>query len=813
MTAKKILRLRDPLAVSLTFVLSGMGFLLSCGLLGPISENVRRLALIMVLLGLVALARKSSLRAWQSVALYALALSPMAGAFVFSGSVFDAVSFLAIAWVLRNRAIASAGMALDAAALSVAMFLAYLYVPGAWHVAQVATGWANAGATVLAGVARVTGPLHGGIWLSVFLFSTAALGLARGVKNPALWCMAALAPAMAVFLSALAPWIAFQLGAALQWLFAPPQYYLADADQPINTPPAVLSSWAQVIVLLAVAPLAGLGLRRPIPPLPATTSIRSGLAAVGTGALASALVLTFVPNSEPLEHPRVGFYDSNLDFSVPEPGRYGLIQAGMYGSTEILLRDTGYTVERVQPARLTDALQKLDVLVVINLRDAFSDTEFAAIWDFVQAGGGLMVMGDHTDIFGFMEPTNALLKPVGVRFVFDSAYPMRRHFAHGLELRPHPVTQAGVTNLDFQIGTGGSLELDSLAAQPIVAGRYGFSDFGNRLNSGTGAFLGNYLHEHGERLGDVVLVAAAEHGAGRVLVMGDTTSFQVLSVAFSAGFVERSFRYLAGGWPPFLTLREIGLWLMAATFILGMAFARRGGFVALGLGLAGGAALAVGLGPRPGAPTVRHTGNWALIDTQHIPAMPLAFFVPDAVGGLFTAVQRAGYLPITDRSATPKDYGDYGMLVFLDPARPLGEAGRSGIRKYLADGGLVFVTASWPTRAGAKDILDVCGLTLRPVPLGPAEVTVDDLNAAFVDAWPLEAKAGVAMETLVAAGNMTLVAETQIGAGRCLALGDSRFFRDEYFEGERDYHPGNLRLIDRLFGRHHQQIAMEDTRP
>ena len=41
-----------------------------------------------------------------------------------------------------------------------------------------------------------------------------------------------------------------------------------------------------------------------------------------------------------------------------------------------------------------------------------------------------------------------------------------------------------------------------------------------------GSFLGNYHYDEGERLGDVVLVATATHGRGRVVVWGDTSAFQ-----------------------------------------------------------------------------------------------------------------------------------------------------------------------------------------------------------------------------------------------------------------------------------------------
>lgn len=798
---------------ALIVALSGMAFLLAAELVGPIDKVLRRVMLAAALFSIAGLAMPpGAARRWRYLT-WALCASPpvISPLLPQAGTAPDLVALLGVAFLVSHHAAPVARCALDAAAVSAALFLAYLYVPGVWHGATALAGFVSDGASVLAGAPRLTGPLHAGLWTSVFLLAFCGAGLARHLGALPLGVLAIAALAAPFCVAAMGSWFGFQLGAGLQVLFDPPGAYLVDQDQPRMTPPAVLASWTQFAVLVLLAPLAaaagrdGAGISAP--------AWRVGPAGGAAAALmlAAGVFLTLVPPPD-AERPagRIGFLDRNLDFSVPEPGRYGLIQAGMFGSARDLLEQSGYSIARIDPEALEAELADLSVFVVINLQEHLSDAHVAAIWRFVENGGGLFVMGDHTDLFGLMAPTNALLEPVGVRFIFDSAYPLRRGFANGIELRPHPITVGVRDNGDMQIGTGGSLVLDKASVAPVIVGRYSFSDFGNRLNDGQGGLLGNYQHEHGEQLGDLVLAAATEYGKGRVLVFGDTTTYQVLAVPNAAYFAEQTFRFLSGHWDRNRSFAWIGL-ALAAAGALALAFSRGGG-----LGLTGGVgALALGtaaglvLSPEPELPAPEAPERMALVDVRHIPRMPLRFFTEGAVGGFYTAIQRAGFLPIGDRRASGADLDRYGMAAYLDPAEPLSEDERQGLGRLLARGGTVVVAAGWPHRQGATDVLSLCGLRLDHVPLGPAKPEWQGQKVEFVDAWPLTAAAGVSMQPVLTWHDRAIVAETRIGAGRCVAFGDSRFFQDSYFEGEYDFHPINVRFIDAVLGQRDMQLAVE----
>ncbi len=717
------------------------------------------------------------------------------------GRALEIALFLVAAWCVRPGLRRPGRLAIDAAALMLGLHLAYLHVPAVWHAVNMLTGPVDAAATMIAGGPRSTGPLHAGIWTALFLGGYGALTMRDAASRGASFVVLVAALVLPVLIGAGGVWIGAQMGSALQQLFDPPFVYLADQDQPRMIPPAVFSSWSQVLALIIFSPLAVVAAR--VRGERTTSAPGSGLfAAIGAVSLiAGGALLAFVPPLGDTAGGRIGFLNRNLDFSVPEPGRYGLIQAGMFGSTRDVLEQSGYEVVRVEPETLEQDLQKLSVFVAINLQEQMSDETRGAIWRWVEQGGGLMVMGDHTDLFGLMAPTNALLEPIGVRFIFDSAYPLRRHFANGVEMRRHPVTAGLRDNHDLQIGTGGSLVLDDWSVEPVVVGRYAFSDFGNRLNDGKGGLLGNYQHEHGEKLGDLVLVAAAEYGRGRVIVFGDTTTFQVLSMPHSAQFAERTFRYLSGrwadpGWTPVLGLGLIAAGAVAA-FVAGSGIGLAGAAGAVAIGAAFGGGL-----DRPAKlPDPREPDRMALIDVRHVPAAPLSFFTEGAVGGFYTAIQRAGYTPISDRGAEAADLESYGLVAYLDPAQPLNADERAGLSRLMERGGTILVTAGWPRRQGATDVLELCGMALEATPLGPAKPEWSGRELEFVDAWPLRATGGAVIEPVVSWHDMPIVAETRFGAGRCVAIGDNRFFQDAYFEGEYDFHPVNVRFIDELLRR------------
>lgn len=270
--------------------------------------------------------------------------------------------------------------------------------------------------------------------------------------------------------------------------------------------------------------------------------------------------------------------EPSASYGSPSFDRLGVGNSGMYGLLPRYLSAAGFEVTIVeQVEKLTEMLDQARVLVVISPTELFPPELHQRIWSFVAAGGSLLVMGDHTDIFGTMRPLNHLLVPVNVRFNFDSAYPARKAWRYSYECFPHPTTRSlDQVNDIFQYGVGASLSISN-PAYPVVVGEYAFSDKGNYANAGKGAFLGDYTYQRDEQLGNVGLVAGATYGQGKILVFGDTSSFQNVSLPYSYPFIADAFTWLSTrevlSYPTLSYFSFVGVALAALVlFFIGEAF-------------------------------------------------------------------------------------------------------------------------------------------------------------------------------------------------------------------------------------------------
>jgi hypothetical protein len=242
----------------------------------------------------------------------------------------------------------------------------------------------------------------------------------------------------------------------------------------------------------------------------------------------SSLILTSffsLEEKKPDEETNILFYAQDMlgSWDIPEYGKYGREGAGMFGLLPIYLSASGFEntllvnnitafINTTQPAQenitryvnLTDyveiiesnnvnidILYNIDIFVITNINKSFSPDEKKVIWEFVEKGGSLLVLGDHTNVGGIQDPLNDLLKPVEISFNFDSALPLDSKFKWltCYQLMYHPITYNLNSYDEIQISVGASLNTP-LNAFPIVSGRYGLSDRGNSLNEDF-SFLGD----------------------------------------------------------------------------------------------------------------------------------------------------------------------------------------------------------------------------------------------------------------------------------------------------------------------------------
>lgn len=520
------------------------------------------------------------------------------------------------------------------------------------------------------------------------------------------------------------------------------------------------------------------------------------LASAVAGVL-GAWALTNAPARSDPRPRRVAFYEKGfLNWMVPTHESYGSYSSGMFGNLPKLVAAMGWKgdlIPEVAPGHLAGA----DVLVVINQDELFPEASLAAIRSFVHAGGGLLLLGDHTCWKHGKVLVNEPLEAIGARsrIAFDSADFFVGGWLHSYGYFPHPATMT-LADAANEAGSvvGASVE-PFYPAVPIVIGRYGYSDPGVIENADRG-YLGTLDFEPGEPLGDLPLVTAEQVGAGRVVVAGDTSGFVNGILTHSHPFVRRIFGWLASAdraAVPYWRDR-LGVLLLIGAGILACIASR---CRPVGGAALAGALLVAGLAARARAavPMRPLAGKIALVDDSRLGLHSMEGWRPDGIMGVTLGLMREGYFTIGMAAFDPAQVAEADVVVSVAPTRPYDEEESQAIQAFLHKGGTYLLAVGWEERAAAEPFLARYGMGIGGVPLGRdyAAVSDSDEKPHFWEAWPV--RGGLPIATV---SGYPVVAEQRVGAGRLVVIGDTHFLTSKNLEGEEGVVMPNVRFLRRL---------------
>jgi hypothetical protein len=212
-------------------------------------------------------------------------------------------------------------------------------------------------------------------------------------------------------------------------------------------------------------------------------------------------------------------------------------------------------------ARL-EGYKALFINLVSSRYEDFTDEEVEVIKDFVRGGGGLFLIADHTNVYRHAERCNRFLIPMGLEITYHSSLDTGANSVSGLgwiaidNLEEHP-TNSGVDMISFQ--TGGVVQpvADGAMATARTSER-GYGDLW--IESNGGGFYGDWRHtdDELEPKGNVPVVAAAEYGEGRVVVVGDQNIYGDAWLHFGDNFKHalNVFEWVTGNEDAELPLRN-----------------------------------------------------------------------------------------------------------------------------------------------------------------------------------------------------------------------------------------------------------------
>ena len=211
------------------------------------------------------------------------------------------------------------------------------------------------------------------------------------------------------------------------------------------------------------------------------------------------------------------------EWSTEEFGKDWYGQAATYNYWCILdYVSAHYPTQRNRAPLSPEVLKTADVLIVKTPTMPFSESEVEAIVRWVDQGGGLFLIGDHTDVFGTTTCLQPLSNRFGLQFCYDSTHDLQTGNLQVLDISStlrHPV----VANMPPHLLWGTSCSLTAnLRAEPILIGNH---LRGRYLDYGQQSFFAQDGIRPNERFGAILQCAGVRHGKGRVVAFTDSTIF------------------------------------------------------------------------------------------------------------------------------------------------------------------------------------------------------------------------------------------------------------------------------------------------
>jgi len=453
-----------------------------------------------------------------------------------------------------------------------------------------------------------------------------------------------------------------------------------------------------------------------------------------------------------------------------------------------------------------DILKNYDILI-IKTPSPYKPDEIDAVVRFVENGGGLFLIGDHTNFAGIGTNLNRISDRFGIEFGFDAVNTIDGtllYFKRGEFF--HPVIKY-MPNLDFM--TGCSLKT-SLYGEPVILGS------GLRADPGEFASVG-FFRETREndptQIGDTVWglinqAVAVKYGKGRVVAFADSTIISNFRIFFggSCNFVIGAMEYL--------NRKNFSENELQILFLIGLLFAFMASYLLgrMGWGDRKMAALLAVMVIGAVAVGGLHYG----LSTKGESTIPSRFYVHNHtvgfdgehsdnitskgdIGGQYETfyiwTQRVNLTPaIENRMEDAMAKGR--ALVVIDPIKPLSERELTSLLNYIKSGNsvLLMVSADGPW----SNVIKYFGMQtyyhIKPN-------NESSKSPAWKDGLPIE-PSGLAIRggsPLYAIDERVILAEADLGKGKFLLFSNSRVFKDGFFArpGFMGYSKVDLSMVDK----------------
>lgn len=173
-------------------------------------------------------------------------------------------------------------------------------------------------------------------------------------------------------------------------------------------------------------------------------------------------------------------------------------------------------------------LDGASILVVYDPDRRFSQEEIGRIREFVRSGGGLLVIGDHTNVFGSTSHINELCGPFGFQYRDDVLFDLDADF--------HQVMDAPSAPNGFWHGTSFFKLRGPTSIRPTSLWTRCIYDVGHSKSVRAIYSVNNFYpppHDDPKmRFGDYAVATASHYGSGRIVAWADSTVFSNFEIFY-----------------------------------------------------------------------------------------------------------------------------------------------------------------------------------------------------------------------------------------------------------------------------------------
>jgi hypothetical protein len=446
-----------------------------------------------------------------------------------------------------------------------------------------------------------------------------------------------------------------------------------------------------------------------------------------------------------------------------------------------------YQVDRNLNAEFdSDLLSSYDILIIKTPTKPFTPEEVDIMEAFVSNGGGLLLISDHTNVFGMSTYINPIAERFGLRFRYDATYDLNSgslsEYRHP-DMMPHPIVQHMPALL---FATSCTVEAP-LQADDVIIG-YGLksleADYSQK----------SFFPAEGETaemdFGLFLQAAAVTHGKGRVVAFTDSTIFSNFFM-FMPGKPE-----LALGIMEWLNRENSLTWIRFVILSWGIALLLIAIYLAVRLNRSTALLVIVcaAIVATPLASRTYGTLNMSEypLPKPHTEATRVCFEQEHSDFELSSLLegylaepqrrydtfyvwnQRLGYVPSVN-SSLEEALAQGSVVVIINPSVPLTGKEEDAISEYVHDGGKVLVMDSaGNTDSTSNELLRAFDMSIDLTPIAQSVVLYESDKQVMTTDSACSIQGGQAL--ISTDDGRAILSISQYGQGKVAVFSDSYLF-------------------------------------